>query len=278
MNAQGASGQLSCSSITSPQDKNPANNTSFQVQAPKHLEAPQVVSSQPPDTLKNSVPNVNIADVATTQSQLPLDANTLRANHLAASAKNDTIPQTGLVANVAAARKGHGSGGMHYHQNEQITKKQQHTKEDVDAGNTLLVFLQELRKNHNQAMSAGKPTSVGSPGQNCCQSQATSDTSSSGITSLSTARLVDEGFSNSCYSETSSVRSSTLQGIQTESVSGSVRSEISSESASSSNRVTPDSSSSSDEDLRVNNSCSGPIRKRFKRSENNESLNDGTKY
>ena len=153
----------------------------------------------------------------------------------------------------------------------QPENKQKHTKEDVDAGNTLLIFLKELRKNHNRAltMSINSNDATKEKIEQHNTSPLSSMNASGGNFSVSTYGLV---------SETSQIHqpipthirndfndaSSTLSG-DTRSFSANKDESIKSESSTESGSA--DASSEDDQKLNIKSGLMGPIRKRFRRTE-----------
>ncbi len=146
---------------------------------------------------------------------------------------------------------------------DQRDRKQKHSKEDVDAGNTLLIFLQELRKNHKEALN--NPADNVSEVTNGNNQQFTMGSNSSvnegggSQYSTSAAGLISEsktvpereqnGFNSLKYDPTISYSTNK---------DDSVKSELSNESSS--------SYVSSEDDQKIYiESGSGPIRKRFRR-------------
>ena len=144
--------------------------------------------------------------------------------------------------------------------NQKVQNAKKHSKEDVDAGNTLLIFLQELRKNHDQALSM--PTST-----NECNKGTSEQQSVVGNGSVSTAGLISEmsqnikvvpgHIRNDCYSNDTSSSLSTDTRSSYVKKDESIKSESSNEGA----------SSEDDQKLHIETGMNGPIRKRFRRTE-----------
>jgi hypothetical protein len=96
-----------------------------------------------------------------------------------------------------------------------------HSKEDVDAGNTLLIFLNELRKNHDQAMAMSNlrdnkdDNGHDSVEVNASTNKANMMTSSGGTgnMSVSTAGLVSETSDNSRYDKPNSMYLNNIRSI-----------------------------------------------------------------
>lgn len=153
-----------------------------------------------------------------------------------------------------------------------------HTKEDVDAGNTLLDFLKELKKNHEKALfmsdqnisnygSKGEhtmaPSADGSVNASSVRTTMSANTASSGIRgnmSVSTAGLVSEmpqisSNSRFDYSDTSSSLSGDTRSLYMKQ-DESIKSESSSDCA----------LSEDDQKIHKLSNQHGPIRKRFRRN------------
>ena len=147
---------------------------------------------------------------------------------------------------------------------QQADSKQKHSKEDVDAGNTLLIFLQELRKNHKEALNRNVSNTSEVVKENNQQYLTGSNTSVNGAAeshySTSTAGLISEtrlvpgheqNDFNSLQYDPTIISYSTNKD-------GSVKSDLSNESSS--------AYVSSEDDQKIYiESGSGPIRKRFRR-------------
>lgn len=160
-----------------------------------------------------------------------------------------------------------------------------HSKEDVDAGNTLLIFLKELRKNHDQAlaMSANDDRDKQNSSQISAQINASTNAPTNinknvnttfsnddiGNRSVSTAGLVSETSDNSGYNNQNFGHSPLSRDIKSIYVK-----QGESINSGSSNESGYNDTSSSEEDLKLNPHPKrfGPVRKRF-RSEESTSNN-----
>ena len=173
-------------------------------------------------------------------------------------------------------------GQMPQPQSRSSPKKHEtkHSKEDVDAGNTLLIFLKELRKNHDQAlaMSANDDRDKQNSSQMSVQINSSTNAYTNmnknvtmnisgedfGSRSVSTAGLVSETSDNSGYNNLNFGGSPlNIYVKQGESMN-----------SGSSNESGYNDTSSSEEDLKLNPHPKrfGPVRKRF-RSEESTSNN-----
>jgi hypothetical protein len=145
--------------------------------------------------------------------------------------------------------------------------KNKHSKEDVDAGNTLLVFLQELRKNHHQALTMPK-TSDAMKEKN--ERGETSSVSTSGLISETSyihqalPRHIKNDFNDTSSSLSVDTRSFSVNKDES-TKSESIKSESSNEGGSAD--ISSEDDQKLDQKLRVESSFMGPIRKRFRRAE-----------
>ena len=153
---------------------------------------------------------------------------------------------------------------------QSLENKKKHSKEDVDAGNTLLVFLQELRKNHDKAMlmpinnngNKGECSTNTSTNPNATMVSSSNLATNGGDISVSTAGLVSETpqITGSLRNDLNDATSSLSGDARSVSVNkdGSVQSESSNESG---------LSSEDDQKLNVQMALTGPIRKRYRRND-----------
>lgn len=148
--------------------------------------------------------------------------------------------------------------------------KRKRSKEDVDAGETLLEFLQELRRNHNKALSMcdnkDNCPQGGENENNVGDSSASSDSLTMTTKNESTLSL---HMSNEVTDSSSSTSGGEVRSVYTNK-DESTKSESSNESASN------DTLSEDDQKQVIQKGLMGPIRKRFRRAE--FSLDDMEKH
>ena len=138
--------------------------------------------------------------------------------------------------------------------------KRKRSKEDVDAGETLLVFLQELRRNHNKALSMRDNE------DNCPRSEHEKNVgeSSASSDSLTMTTKCQSNFSLQMSNEVTDSSSSTSGG---EVRSVYTNKDESTKSESSNESTFNDTLSEDDQKQFIQKGLMGPIRKRFRRTE-----------
>mmetsp|Transcript_16844 Transcript_16844/g.19470 ORF Transcript_16844/g.19470 Transcript_16844/m.19470 type:complete len:528 (-) Transcript_16844:333-1916(-) len=144
-----------------------------------------------------------------------------------------------------------------------------HSKEDVDAGNTLLVFLKELRKNHDDAMSSmsGTPTETSVKGQPISNGHQTNGSCENGThCTVSTSGLISETSQIHKVINPKNDLSDAISSISGDTRCASMNKDESIKSESSSDSAAPDNGSgdASSEDDQRDYRTIGPIRKRFR--------------
>lgn len=163
------------------------------------------------------------------------------------------------------------NGELQHSPKQSLENKKKHSKEDVDAGNTLLIFLQELRKNHDKAMlmpvnnddddnrehSTNRSVSL-----NTAMVLSSNSATNRGDASVSTAGLVSEtpqntGHLRNYLNDATSSLSGDARSVSVNK-DESVQSESSNESG---------LSSEDDQKLNIQIALTGPIRKRYRRNE-----------